>query len=145
MRRYGSFEIRRKSAAIVRRDVPRKNSPTFDDSFGACSQRRENRAHNVVPVSRPAAKTGRPSSRGERSTERSGAAFPLTSGTTRILFRRWLIGAGLSVRFPLILRVTFIRRISKRSKQSDSDVPFLPIQIHTRSANAKWLNEMRDT
>ena len=107
---------------------------------------RSPRLANLVPVPVARPRRRRPASRsGSRSTARSCAASRRRAGGSSSTRRRSRPGAGPSTRCP-----AYIRSHVHPQSLEQGEVPLiptfrLPVQIHTRSANAKWLDEIAHT
>ena len=150
MRRYGAFEVAKEvgrglrgGGAAERARRPRRGPlrPRLHRGAAAPAQA------NLAPTGAPEADAdGRRAGRRARSTARSGAASRRPSGTARVLLadaRR----LGLARRRRC--RATSRSHVHPDKLAPDQMVLIstfrLPVQIHTRSANAKWLDEIAHT
>ena len=147
MRRYGSFEIKKKVGAMYDENVPAEELDDIrEDSLGRVFSRAAKPASpNVVPV---------PSPDGDRDGRRLVGVkidgtikrgFPTPSGKLEF-FSRTLADWG----WPECAIPTYIAsHVHPENLEPDQTILIstfrLPIQIHTRSANAKWLNEIAHT
>jgi anaerobic selenocysteine-containing dehydrogenase len=147
MRRYGSFEITRKVGAVYEETVPSEELEDIgEDDLGRVFTRAEKPASsNVVPV---------PSPDGDREGRRMVGVkvdgeirrgFPTPSGRLEF-FSRTLAEWG----WPEYAIPTYIKsHVHPDNLEPDQTILIstfrLPVQIHTRSANAKWLNEIAHT
>ena len=86
-----------------------------------------------------------PPGRGAWSTAWSGAASRRRPGGWSSGPRRWPPGAGRSTRCPATSAATCTRRRWTPARWCCCPTFRLPTQIHTRSANAKWLDELAHT
>jgi anaerobic selenocysteine-containing dehydrogenase len=147
MRRYGSFEICRKVGAQHEALVPEAElSDVRVSARGRVYTRAEKPpSPNVVPVPSPD-----PDAEGRRpvGVELDGVTrrgFPTPSGKLEFYsstLKRW---GWAELALP-----TYIRSHVHPSNLEPGEMPLiptfrLPVQIHTRSANAKWLDEIAHT
>jgi anaerobic selenocysteine-containing dehydrogenase len=147
MRRYGAFEVRRKVGAIYEEVVPDAEieDPRID-SFGRVYTRTAKPASpNIVPIP-----TIDPDAEGRRfvgvqidAQVRRG--FPTPSGRLEFYSRTLASWGWHEHSVP-----TYIKsHIHPDNLSADQTVLIstfrLPVQIHTRSANAKWLDEIAHT
>ena len=147
MRRYGAFEIARKVGAQHEAAVPEAELQDLRVSPGGRAYTRAEKppSSNVVPVPSPD-----PDPEGRRPVGvlldgivRRG--FPTPSGRLEFYsstLKRW--------GWPEYALPTYIRSHVHRSHLDPGEMPLiptfrLPVQIHTRSANAKWLDEIAHT
>ncbi|MDX6444234.1 MAG: hypothetical protein QOH71_1308 [Blastocatellia bacterium] len=147
MRRYGSFEITRKVGPVYEETVPSEELEDIgEDDLGRVFTRAAKPASsNVVPV---------PSPDGDREGRRMVGVkvdgeirrgFPTPSGRLEF-FSRTLAEWG----WPEYAIPTYIKsHVHPDNLEPDQTILIstfrLPVQIHTRSANAKWLNEIAHT
>src|SRR2546423_7190714 len=147
MRRYGSFEIKRKTGALYEEKVP----PTElldvrQDEFGRVFVRSAKPASpNVVPVPSPDGDGDGRRFVGVKVDGEIRRGFPTPSGKLEF-FSRTLADWG----WPEYAIPTYIKgHAHPQDLEEDQTILIstfrLPIQIHTRSANAKWLNEIAHT
>ncbi|MCA1850111.1 MAG: formate dehydrogenase, partial [Acidobacteria bacterium] len=147
MRRYGSFEIRRKVCAVYEEAVPPEElEDARRDHFGRVYTRAPKPASpNIVPLPSP---DGDAEGRRFVGVEVDGETlrgFPTPSGRLEF-YSRTLVEWG----WPEYAIPTYIKsHIHRESLAEDQCVLIstfrLPVQIHTRSANAKWLDEIAHT
>lgn len=147
MRRYGAFEIASKTGALYEEPVPSDEiEDAKQDQFGRVySKRAKPASPNIVPLPMPD-----PDPEGRRFVGVSvdgvlRRGFPTPSGKLEF-FSSTMAGWGWSeVAIP-----TYIRsHVHPENLAHDQTVLIstfrLAMQIHTRSANAKWLNEIAHT
>jgi anaerobic selenocysteine-containing dehydrogenase len=147
MRRYGSFEVSRKAGAQHEAVVP--ESELVDRAVSALGRVHARTARpdspNVVPVPSPD-----PDAEGRRpvGVEIDGVVrrgFPTPSGRLEFYsstLRRW--------GWPEYALPTYIKSHVHPENLRPDEMPLiptfrLPVQIHTRSANSKWLDEIAHT
>ncbi|MBD0370739.1 MAG: molybdopterin-dependent oxidoreductase [Pyrinomonadaceae bacterium] len=147
MRRYGAFEIERKIGALYEQAVPAEElEDTRTDRFGRVYTRASKPpSTNVVPVP-----TIDPDSEGRRmvGVDVDGLTlrgFPTPSGRLEF-YSRTLADWG----WPEWSTPVYIKsHVHPDNLEEDQTVLIstfrLAMQIHTRSANAKWLNEIAHT
>jgi anaerobic selenocysteine-containing dehydrogenase len=147
MRRYGAFEVSKKVGAIYEESVPADElEDTRIDRFGRIyTKAPKPPSTNVVPIPSPD-----PDSEGRRlvGVQVDGQilrGFPTPSGRLEFYsstLREW--------GWPEYSLPTYIHsHIHPERLSADETVLIstfrLPVQIHTRSANAKWLDEIAHT
>ncbi|HEY6187943.1 MAG TPA: molybdopterin-dependent oxidoreductase [Pyrinomonadaceae bacterium] len=147
MRRYGAFEVRKKVGAVYEEVVPEAElEDVRSDRFGRVYTRAPKPdSTNVVPVPSPD-----PDEEGRRLVgvqvdDRVLRGFPTPSGRLEF-YSHTLARWG----WPEYALPTYIRsHVHPESLAEDQAVLIstfrLPVQIHTRSANAKWLDEIAHT
>ncbi|HZE71064.1 MAG TPA: molybdopterin-dependent oxidoreductase [Pyrinomonadaceae bacterium] len=147
MRRYGSFEVRRKVGALYEESVPAEElDDALRDAFDRVYTKTPNPpSPNVVPVP-----TIAPDDDGRRFAGvivdgELKRGFPTPSGRLEF-FSRTLADWG----WPEYAIPTYIKsHVHPDNLEKDQTVLIstfrLAVQIHTRSANAKWLNEIAHT
>ena len=147
MRQYGAFEITRKTDPVHEREVPAEElDDARTDSLGRVYTRAPRPAGpNVVPLPTPA-----PDADGRRlvGVAVDGAirrGFPTPSGRLEI-YSRTLVDWG----WPEYALPAYIQSHVHPDKLERDQLVListfrLPTQIHTRSANAKWLDELAHT
>ncbi|MDX6402789.1 MAG: hypothetical protein QOH70_244 [Blastocatellia bacterium] len=147
MRRYGSFEISRRVGAIYEEIVPSEELEDLrEDRTGRVFTRAAKPASpNVVPVPSPDGDAEGRRFVGVRVDGEIRRGFPTPSGRLEF-FSRTLAEWG----WPEYAIPTYIKsHVHPDNLESDQTILIstfrLPIQIHTRSANAKWLNEIAHT
>jgi len=147
MRRYGAFEVSKKVGAIYEETVPTDELEDIrTDRFGRVYTRAAKPAStNVVPIPSPD-----PDDEGRRlvGIEVDGQilrGFPTPSGRLEFYsstLRDW--------GWPEYSLPTYIHSHIHPTRLSENESVListfrLPVQIHTRSANAKWLDEIAHT
>jgi anaerobic selenocysteine-containing dehydrogenase len=147
MRRYGSFEISRKVGAIYEETVPGEElEDVREDQLGRVFTRAAKPASpNVVPIPSPDGDEEGRRPVGVKVDGEIRRGFPTPSGRLEF-FSRTLAEWG----WPEYAIPTYIKsHVHPDNLEPDQTILIstfrLPIQIHTRSANAKWLNEIAHT
>jgi anaerobic selenocysteine-containing dehydrogenase len=147
MRRYGAFEITKKVGAIYEEPVPDAElEDVREDRFNRVYTRTPKPAStNIVPIASPD-----PDAEGRRlvGVKVDGKilrGFPTPSGRLEFYSRTLAEWGWHEYAIP-----TYIRsHIHPENLEEDQTVLIstfrLPTQIHTRSANAKWLDEISHT
>ncbi|MCA1640794.1 MAG: molybdopterin-dependent oxidoreductase [Acidobacteria bacterium] len=147
MRRYGSFEVRKKIGALHEEPVPQDELEDVRiDRFGRVYTRTQKPASlNVVPINTPD-----PDAEGRRlvGVQVDGEirrGFPTPSGRLEFYSRTLADWGWHEWALP-----TYIKSHVHPENLSDDQTIListfrLPVQIHTRSANAKWLDEIAHT
>jgi anaerobic selenocysteine-containing dehydrogenase len=147
MRRYGAFEVRRGTGAVHEERVPAAElEDARTDGFGRVYTRAPRPAGpNVVPQPTP-----EPDAEGRRpaGVELDGAVrrgFPTPSGRLEFYSRTLADWGWREYATPI-----YIRSHVHPANLEDGQVVLiptfrLPVQIHTRSANSKWLDEIAHT
>jgi len=147
MRRYGAFEVSRKVGALYEEEVPAAElEETAVSGFGRVYTRTPKPdSPNVVPVPTPDpdAEGRRPVGVSVDGVVRRG--FPTPSG--RLEFYSPTLEAWGWGEWAL---PTYIKSHLHPEQLAAGELPLiptfrLPVQIHTRSANAKWLDEIAHT
>jgi anaerobic selenocysteine-containing dehydrogenase len=147
MRRYGAFEISRKIGAVYEKEVPPDElEDVRTDRFGRVYTRTAKPAStNVVPVP-----TIDPDAEGRRmvGVEVDGCVlrgFPTPSGRLEFYSRTLSDWGWPEWSTPIYIK----SHVHPDNLDEDQTVLIstfrLAMQIHTRSANAKWLNEIAHT
>src|SRR5256884_1701790 len=147
MRRYGAFEINKKIGAIYEENVPHEElDDSHEDHFGRIFTRAPKPASpNVVPVPSPDGDKDGRRFVGVKIDGEIKRGFPTPSGKLEF-FSKTLVDWG----WPECAIPAYITsHVHPENLDSDQTILIstfrLPIQIHTRSANAKWLNEIAHT
>ena len=148
MRRYGAFEISRGQGAVHEQEVPAAELSDVSRRparagvlGGAAGGRPEHRAGRAPPPD-----DGGPAARRGHGRRRGPARVPdAVAGGWSSGPRRWPPGAGPSTRCPATSAATCTRRRLAEGQVVLLSTFRLPTQIHTRSANAKWLDELAHT
>ncbi|HYW73277.1 MAG TPA: molybdopterin dinucleotide binding domain-containing protein [Pyrinomonadaceae bacterium] len=147
MRRYGAYEIKKKTGALYDQDVPVEElDDVREDSLGRVFTRAAKPASpNVVPVPGPDGDAEGRRLVGINVDGEIKRGFPTPSGKLEF-FSKTLSEWGWS-EYAL---PTYIRgHVHPQNLAPDQTILIstfrLPVQIHTRSSNAKWLNELAHT
>ncbi|MDT4968079.1 MAG: hypothetical protein QOJ64_2816, partial [Acidobacteriota bacterium] len=147
MRRYGAFEIRKRIGAVYEKVVPAKELEDIRvDSFGRVyTKAAKPDSPNIVPISSPD-----PDDEGRRLVgikvdDKIVRGFPTPSGRLEFYSRTLADWGWRDECLP-----TYIKsHVHPENLAEDQTVLIstfrLPVQIHTRSANAKWLDEIAHT
>jgi anaerobic selenocysteine-containing dehydrogenase len=147
MRRYGAFEVQKKVGAIYEEVVPAGELEDIRvDSFGRVyTKTAKPSSPNIVPLSSPD-----PDEEGRRLVgikvdDLILRGFPTPSGRLEFYSRTLALWGWHEESTP-----TYIKsHIHPENLSEDQTVLIstfrLPVQIHTRSANAKWLDEIAHT
>jgi anaerobic selenocysteine-containing dehydrogenase len=161
MRKYGAFEIRRKIGALHEERVPDEELDSIrEDRYGRVYTRAPKPpSPNVVamPSPEPDAEGRRPV--GVRIAVQGGTSVAQGSGAASVIVRGFPTPSGKLEFFSRTLAEWGWREQAvpwyARSHVHPSELPAnqtvlistfrLPVQIHTRSANAKWLDEIAHT
>ena len=150
MRRYGAFEVAQEDRTGLREAASRrKNSKTSRSSRTDASYTRTAKpaSPNVVPVTTPATTT--PTAAARSACEVDGAilrGFPDARAASSSSAPRTLADWGWpEYACRATSRATSIPRSSRPDQMVLIPTFRLPTQIHTRSANAKWLDELAHT
>ncbi|MGH9932836.1 MAG: molybdopterin-dependent oxidoreductase [Pyrinomonadaceae bacterium] len=147
MRRYGAFEIKQKVGAIYEEPVGREELEDIrEDARGRVFTRGAKPASpNVVPVPSPDGDADGRRLVGVRVGDEIKRGFPTPSGKLEF-YSRTLADWG----WPEFALPTYIKsHVHPDNLEADQTILIstfrLPVQIHTRSANAKWLDEIAHT
>ena len=147
MRRYGAFEITRKAGPVHEREVPADElQDARTDALGRVYTRSPRPAEpNVVPLPTPA-----PDAEGRRLVGVSvdGAVrrgFPTPSGRLEIYSRTLVDWGWPEYALPAYIRSHVHPERLERDQLVLVSTFRLPTHVHTRSANAKWLDELAHT
>ena len=147
MRRYGAFEIRRGVGSVHEQPIPAEQLVDVHvGPFGRVFTRTDKPDDpNVVPMGTPD-----PDAEGRRPVGvlidgQVVRGFPTPSGRLEF-YSRTLVDWG----WPEYALPTYIRSHVHPTAMDDDQMVListfrLPVQIHTRSANAKWLDEIAHT
>jgi anaerobic selenocysteine-containing dehydrogenase len=147
MRRYGAFEVRRRVGAVHEQEVPRDElDGVHVTRAGRVYTRAPKPAHpNIVPqpVIEDDAEGRRPV--GVLHAGRVLRGFPTPSGRLEFWSRTLTDWGWPEYAFPAYIR-SHIHPDHLEPGQMPLIPTFrLPVQIHTRSGNAKWLDEIAHT
>jgi anaerobic selenocysteine-containing dehydrogenase len=147
MRRYGSFEISKKIGLLYEQIVPREElDDVREDELGRIFTRAPKPVSpNVVPVPSPDGDADGRRLVGVNIDGEIRRGFPTQSGKLEF-FSQMLVDWG----WPECAIPTYIvSHVHPENLEADQTILIstfrLPVQIHTRSANAKWLNEIAHT
>lgn len=147
MRRYGSFEVKKKVGAIYRESVPEEElEDTRTDHFGRVfTKTPKPPTLNIVPIPSPDGDAEGRRLVGIKVDGETLRGFPTPSGRLEF-YSRTLADWG----WPEYIIPTYIRSHIHPDNLADDQTVListfrLPVQIHTRSANAKWLDEIAHT
>jgi anaerobic selenocysteine-containing dehydrogenase len=147
MRRYGAFEVKKKIGAVYEEEVPPEELEDVRvDRFGRAYTRTAKPASpNVVPIP-----TIDPDADGRRFVgvqveDKIRRGFPTPSGRLEFYSKTLADWGWHEYATP-----TYIRSHVHPANMADDQTVListfrLPVQIHTRSANAKWLDEIAHT
>ncbi|MGA9994480.1 MAG: molybdopterin-dependent oxidoreductase [Pyrinomonadaceae bacterium] len=147
MRRYGAFEVRKKVGAINEEAVPQDELEDFrEDRFGRVFTRTPKPAStNIVPIPTLDADAEGRRFVGVRVDGEILRGFPTPSGRLEFYSKTLADWGWHEYAIP-----TYIKsHVHFENLAEDQTVLIstfrLPTQIHTRSANAKWLDEISHT
>ncbi len=147
MRRYGAFEVKRKVGALYEETVPAAELEdiSVDDSGRVFSHAPKPASQNIVPLPTPDGDAAGRRLAGLNLDGEVKRGFPTPSGRLEF-FSRTLADWG----WPEYALPTYIKSHVHRDNLADDQMIListfrLPVQIHTRSANAKWLDEIAHT
>ena len=147
MRRYGAFEIKERVGRIYEESVPAEELDDIrEDHLGRVFTRAAKPASpNVVPVPSPDGDEEGRRLVGVKVDGEIKRGFPTPSGRLEFFSRTLAEWGWREYAIP-----TYIKsHVHPDNLEPDQTILIstfrLPIQIHTRSANAKWLNEIAHT
>ena len=147
MRRYGAFEITRKVGAIYEETVPTSElDDVREDQLGRVFSRAQKPVSpNIVPTPSPDGDAEGRRLAGVKIDGEVLRGFPTPSGKLEF-YSRTLVDWG----WPEYAIPGYVTsHVHPENLKADQTILIstfrLPIQIHTRSANAKWLNEIAHT
>jgi anaerobic selenocysteine-containing dehydrogenase len=147
MRRYGAFEIRKKVGPIYEEVVPKKElEDVREDRFRRVYTKTPKPAStNIVPIASPDPDDEGRRLVGVRVDDKILRGFPTPSGRLEFYSSTLAEWGWHEYAIP-----TYIKsHIHPENLAEDQTVLIstfrLPTQIHTRSANAKWLDEIAHT
>jgi anaerobic selenocysteine-containing dehydrogenase len=147
MRRYGAFEISKKIGALHEQEVPVEELEDFNvDRFGRVYTRTPKPASpNIVPIPTIDADAEGRRFVGVRVDERILRGFPTPSGRLEFYSKTLADWGWHEYATPTYIK-SHIHPDNLNPDQTVLISTFrLPVQIHTRSANAKWLDEIAHT
>jgi anaerobic selenocysteine-containing dehydrogenase len=147
MRRYGAFEVQKSIGPLYTREVPKDNLQDMrEDRFGRVYTRAPKPASfNVVPYPSPEPDPEGRRPIGVRVDGKILRGFPTPSGRLEFYSRTLATWGWGACAVP-----TYLRSHIHPDHLGDGQMPListfrLPVHIHTRSANAKWLDEIAHT
>ncbi|MCA1613704.1 MAG: molybdopterin-dependent oxidoreductase, partial [Acidobacteria bacterium] len=147
MRRYGAFEIGRKVGALYEEVVPAEELEDVRvDRFGrAYTKTAKPASPNVVPVNTPDGDSEGRRFVGVRVDAEVRRGFPTPSGRLEFYSKTLADWGWHGHSLPTYIK-SHVHPDNMAADQSVLISTFrLPVQIHTRSANAKWLDEIAHT
>jgi anaerobic selenocysteine-containing dehydrogenase len=147
MRRYGAFEISRKVGALYEQEVAEEElEDPRTDRFGRVYTRTPKPASpNIVPI--PALDADAEGRRfvGVQVDDKTLRGFPTPSGRLEFYSKTLADWGWHEYAIPAYIK-SHVHRDNLNPDQTVLISTFrLPVQIHTRSANAKWLDEIAHT
>jgi anaerobic selenocysteine-containing dehydrogenase len=147
MRRYGSFEIKKRVGQIYEETVPSEELEDIREDRRGCVFTRAAKpaSPNVVPVPSPDGDADGRRLVGVNVDGEIKRGFPTPSGRLEFFSKTLSEWGWHEYAIP-----TYIKsHVHPDNLEPDQTILIstfrLPIQIHTRSANAKWLNEIAHT
>ncbi|MFL6228762.1 MAG: molybdopterin-dependent oxidoreductase [Pyrinomonadaceae bacterium] len=147
MRRYGAFEIKKKIGAVYEEEVPPEELEDVRvDRFGRAYTRTAKPASvNVVPIPTIDADDEGRRFVGVQVDDKIRRGFPTPSGRLEFYSKTLADWGWHEYALPAYIR----SHVHPENMAPDQTVLIstfrLPVQIHTRSANAKWLDEIAHT
>jgi anaerobic selenocysteine-containing dehydrogenase len=147
MRRYGSFEVQRNPSPLHEQDVPSAElEDTRIDQFGRVFTRAlKPAAPNIVPNPTPDGDAEGRRLAGVQVDGKILRGFPTPSGRLEFFSRTLKDWGWPEYALPAYIK-SHIHPDHLAADQMTLIPTFrLPVQIHTRSANAKWLDEIAHT
>src|SRR5437868_1578224 len=147
MRRYGAFEVSKKVGAIYEEVVPADELEDVRvDSFGRVYTKAPKPAStNIVPIASPDPDDEGRRLVGVRVDDQTLRGFPTPSGKLEFYSRTLARWGWHEESIPIYIK----SHVHPENLADDQTVLIstfrLPVQIHTRSANAKWLDEIAHT
>jgi anaerobic selenocysteine-containing dehydrogenase len=147
MRRYGAFEVVKGVGPVHEEPVSDEElDDAAEDAFGRVYTRSPRPdSPNVVPMGAPEPDPAGRRPVGVRVDDRVLRGFPTPSGRLEFWSRTLADWGWREAAIP-----TYLRSHVHPDDLEDGQMPListfrLPVQIHTRSANAKWLDEIAHT
>ena len=147
MRRYGAFEIRKRIGAVYEKVVPAKELEDVRvDSFGRVyTKAPKPESPNIVPISSPDPDEDGRRLVGIKVDDKIVRGFPTPSGRLEFYSRTLADWGWRDESLPTYIK-SHVHPDNLAEDQTVLISTFrLPVQIHTRSANAKWLDEIAHT
>lgn len=147
MRRYGAFQVAENIGPLHEQEIPGADlQDVAENEFGRVYTRAAAAVpKNLAPTGAPDPDVEGRRAAGVRIDGRVLRGFPTPSGLLEF-YSSTLVDWG----WPEYALPTYIRSHVHPSNLAPGEVPLIstfrvPIQIHTRSANAKWLDEIAHT
>jgi anaerobic selenocysteine-containing dehydrogenase len=147
MRRYGAFEIGRKTGALYEQEVPQEElEDARTDRFGRVyTSTPKPASNNIVPVPTPDADADGRRFVGVEVDGKIMRGFPTPSGRLEFYSKTLADWGWHEYAVPAYIK-SHVHPDNLNPDQTVLISTFrLPVQIHTRSANAKWLDEIAHT
>ena len=147
MRRYGAYEIRKKVGPLHEQPLPKEKLLDISENrFGRIyTAAPKPPSPNVIPVPTPDPDAQGRRAVGVRIDGQALRGFPTPSGKLEFYSSTLTDWGWHEVAIP-----TYIKSHVHPERLQPGEMPListfrLPVQIHTRSANAKWLDEIAHT
>ena len=147
MRRYGSFEIKKGIGAVYAQPVPEEELEDLrvTPTGRVFTRTPKPTSANVAPTGDPASDAEGRRPVGVQVGEQVLRGFPTPSGRLEFYSTTLATWGWNEYAIP-----TYIESHVHRSRLTAGEMPListfrLPVQIHTRSANSKWLDEIAHT
>lgn len=147
MRRYGVFEVDQKVGALYEETVPAEELDDLaEDSFGRVFTRApKSPSPNIVPLPTPDGDRDGRRLVGVKQDGQVKRGFPTPSGRLEFYSSTMAQWGWPEYAIPIYIK-SHVHRDNLAADQTILISTFrLAMQIHTRSANAKWLNEIAHT
>jgi anaerobic selenocysteine-containing dehydrogenase len=147
MRRYGAFEIGRKTGALYEQEVPEEElEDARTDRFSRVYTHTPKPASpNIVPVTMPDGDAEGRRFVGVNVDGKVRRGFPTPSGRLEFYSKTLADWGWHEYAVPVYIK-SHVHPDNLNPDQTVLISTFrLPVQIHTRSANAKWLDEIAHT
>jgi anaerobic selenocysteine-containing dehydrogenase len=147
MRRYGAFEVQRSIGPVYAQEVPRDDLQDLgEDRFGRVYARAPMAPSlNVVPQPTPEPDSEGRRPVGVRVDGKILRGFPTPSGRLEFYSRTLATWGWRESAVPVYLK-SHVHPENLQQGQIPLISTFrLPVHVHTRSANAKWLDEIAHT
>jgi anaerobic selenocysteine-containing dehydrogenase len=147
MRRYGAFEIRKKVGAVYEEEVGTDElEDVREDRFGRVYTRAAKPAStNIVPINTPDGDTEGRRLVGVKVDGRILRGFPTPSGRLEFYSKTLADWGWHEWSTPVYIKSHVHPERLKQDETVLISTFRLPTQIHTRSANSKWLDEISHT
>ncbi|MEE8369115.1 MAG: molybdopterin-dependent oxidoreductase [Thermoanaerobaculia bacterium] len=147
MRRYGAFEIESDIGPVYEREVPAAELDDIaEDTFGRVFTRAEAPAQvNLAPTGAPPGDASGRRLAGVRVDGKVLKGFPTPSGKLEFYSSTLAAWGWKEYAIPTYIK-SHVHPDNMAADETCLISTFrLPVQIHTRSANAKWLDEIAHT